>query len=55
MKEYTIKISELLVKEIEIIASNENEAIKKVLEKYNNGEIILYSDDFIGEPEFKIV
>lgn len=43
---YTVEVSELLSRCIEIEASSEKEALDAVRDKYRNGEIILDAEDF---------
>lgn len=44
-KEYVIEIKEQLARTVKIQAASEEEALKKVEEKYYSGEIILNADD----------
>lgn len=48
MKEYTFEIKEQLARTVKIQAASEEEALKKVEEKYYSGEIILNADDMKG-------
>jgi hypothetical protein len=43
---YKIEITESLKKEVEVEAKNEHEAMSKVVDMYNNNEIVLYDDDY---------
>lgn len=45
-KEYQIEIKETLSRLVTIKAGNKEEALKKVEERYYNGEIILNAEDF---------
>ena len=49
-KKFKINIEEVLSKEIEIEAETELEALEKILEKYQNEEIILDDSDYSGYP-----
>lgn len=49
---YTVTINETLTKCVLVDADNEHEAVSKVLDAYNNGKIVLNSDDYIGETNF---
>ena len=44
---YKIEITETLQKMINIDAETEQEAIKKAMQLYRTGEIILYAEDMI--------
>lgn len=46
MKEYEVVITEVLKKKVKVKAKNKNEALNKVLDMYNNEEIVLTADDF---------
>ena len=50
---YTIEIEEILRKTVEIEANSITEAEAKAKQLYNKSEIILDSNDFIGEPTIK--
>jgi hypothetical protein len=52
MKEYEIRIEEILQRTINVEAENKEEAIEKVKEMYRNEEVVLTADDFAG-VEFK--
>lgn len=43
---YTVRIEEVLVKEIEVEATTQYEARCKVEDMYDAGEVVLDSDDF---------
>lgn len=43
--EYEVEITETLQRTVKVNASNQEEALKKVEERYNRGEIILSADD----------
>lgn len=45
-KIYEVTISELLSKSFEVEAISNEDAIKKVTEKYKNKDIVLTADDF---------
>lgn len=49
MKKFIIAIEEMSVKEFEIVANDDAEAIKVAQEKYKKGEIVLDP----GEVQFK--
>lgn len=51
---HTVKIIETLVKEIEIEAASEQEAIDKAEKMYKDEEIVLYADDW-ESTEYEIV
>ena len=46
MNTYEIEIEEVMQRRVKIDAENEEEAIKKVKEKYKNEEIVLDYNDF---------
>ena len=46
MKDYIVVIKEILVRKVEIKASNEEMALKGIKELYENEEIILDSSDY---------
>ena len=52
---YIVEIEEILRKTIEIEANSPTEAEIKAKQLYRNSEIILNSNDFIGEPTIKFV
>ena len=54
MEKYKVEITEYLQRTIEVEAESKSEAIAKVKEEYNKGNIILDSNDFIAK-EINIV
>lgn len=51
---YNVRISEELARTIEIEAEDEDEAYDKAYDMYRNCEVVLTSDDFIGEPDIQV-
>ncbi len=51
---YKIRIVEKLERTVSCYASDENEAVDKVIEKYRNEEIVLTAEDYTS-TEFEIV
>lgn len=49
MKRYYVSVTETLNKVVSVDAESEAEAVSAVKDAYNNCEIVLDSDDFIGE------
>ena len=49
MKRYYVSVTEHLNKVVSVDAESEEEAVNAVQDAYNNCEIVLDSDDFIGE------
>ncbi len=47
MKEFEVEITEILQRRIKIMAFSEIEAYEKVLNNYENEEIVLDSSDFV--------
>ena len=47
MKKYQIEVKEVLSRVIEVEANNENEALDKVYEMYDNEEIVLDWHDLV--------
>lgn len=47
MKKYQIEVKEVLSRAIEVEAKNEDEAIEKVYEMYDNEEIVLDWHDLV--------
>lgn len=45
-KNYTVRIIEILEKDIEVVAENEADAIDNIKKQYNNEDIVLDSNDF---------
>ena len=54
-KKYTVRVSETLSRDVEVLANNKDEAINQVIGQYKDENIVLTSDDFVGEATFKIV
>ena len=48
MKKFEVLITETLQRKVRVKASNETEAKIKVFYMYDNEEIVLGSDDFLG-------
>ena len=46
-KRYQVEVTETFEKIIEVVAYSMEEAIEQVTQRYKEGEIILYSSDFI--------
>lgn len=51
MMKFSIEVKEVLRKIITIEADSYTEALEKVEDMYQKGDIILDSEDFEGEPE----
>ena len=49
MKRYYVSVTEHLNKVVSVDAESEDEAVSAVNDAYNNCEIVLDSEDFIGE------
>ena len=49
MKRYYVSVTETLYKVVSVDAESEDEAVSAVKDSYNNCEIVLDSEDFIGE------
>ena len=49
MKRYYVSVTETLNKVVSVDAESEDEAVSAVNDAYNNCEIVLDSEDFIGE------
>lgn len=47
MKEYTVSIREILIRDVKVRAKSEVDAIEKINDMYTNSEIILDYDDFV--------
>ena len=45
---FNVEIAESLIRCIRVIAASEVDAIEKIAEKYNNSEIVLDAEDFVG-------
>ncbi|WP_084276875.1 DpnD/PcfM family protein [Anaerovibrio sp. RM50] len=54
MSEFKVKITEVLSRTINVVASSEDEAKNIIDEMYKHEHIILGSDDFVG-VEFDVV
>lgn len=54
MKEYKVKIQEILERTITLQADNKQDAIDKVTQQYNEEDIVLDASDFKGN-DFKII
>ena len=52
---YTVRITEELVRDVEIEADSPEEAEYKAEDMYHDQEIILTSDDYVGEPIIEAV
>ena len=52
---YIVEIEEILRKTIEIEANSPTEAEIKAKQLYRNSEIVLDSNNFIGEPTIKCI
>jgi len=55
MKQYDVKITEVLQRVVTVEASNEEDAINKVHDMYNDCEIVLDADDFVGPVNIECV
>ena len=53
MKKSLVKITETLIKSVEIIADNPDEAEEQTRKKYRACEIVLDTDDYVG-TDFEI-
>lgn len=53
-KKFTVEITETLQRQIEVEASDRDEAISKVEEMYRDEEVVLDSGDYI-DTEFNII
>lgn len=49
MKKYKIQLEEILMREVVVTASSASDAVAKVRAMYDNGDIILDSDDCIDK------
>ena len=49
---FTVRVQEVLRRDVTVEAENTNDAEEKVRGMYSNEEVVLTSDDFIGEAEF---
>lgn len=54
MKKYTVKITEILEREVEVDAATEEKAIHRIEKNYKDEVIILDSSDF-SEVDFEVV
>lgn len=48
MKEYTVEVTETLQRCFVVWADSENEALDMIQEQYDNQDIVLGSEDFMG-------
>lgn len=55
MKQYKVKVTEVLQRVITVEASNEEDAINKVQDMYDDCEIVLDADDFVGPVNIECV
>ena len=55
MKQYNVKITEVLQRVVTVEASNEEDAINKVHDMYNDCEIVLGADEFVGPVNIECV
>ncbi len=53
-KKFVVEITETLQRQVEVEASDEKEALNKVMEMYNEEEIVLDYVDFVGN-DFQII
>lgn len=51
---YTVNVKEILSRDVEVEAESAEEAESIVEDMYQNQEIILDYEDFIGEPEIEV-
>ncbi len=51
---YEVRISEELARTIEVEAEDEHEAYDKAYDMYCDCEIVLTSDDYVGEPDIHV-
>ena len=47
-KEFVVYITETLQRKVIVEANNNNEALNQVVDQYNNGEIVLDYNDYLG-------
>lgn len=52
---YSIQITEILNKIVEVEAENENEALDKVKVMYDNEEVVLTPEDKFNPTEFEVM
>jgi hypothetical protein len=55
MSTYKIRITETLSRCVDVEALNEEDAINKVHDMYNDCEIVLGADDFVGPVNIECV
>jgi len=55
MKQYNVKVTEILQRMVTVEASNEEDAVNKVQDMYDNCEIVLDADDFVGPVNIECV
>lgn len=48
MKKFLVRITETLVKDIEVEAESELDAVSKVQDLYNKAEVVLDDTDYVG-------
>ena len=48
MKKFLVRITETLVKDIEVEAENELDAISKIQDLYDKAEVVLDDTDYVG-------
>lgn len=53
-KTFEVRISEELARTIKVEAEDANEAYDKAYQMWKDCEIVLDSDDFVGEPEVRV-
>ena len=53
-KKFVVEITETLQRQVEVEASDEKEALNKVMDMYNEEEIVLDYVDFVGN-DFQII
>lgn len=55
MKQYKVKVTEVLQRVVTVEASNEEDAVNKVQDMYDDCEIVLDADDFVGPVSIECV
>ena len=53
-KKFVVEITETLQRQVEVEASDEKEALNKVMDMYNEEEIVLDYVDFVGN-DFQVI
>lgn len=48
MKKYLVRITETLIKDVEVEAESELDAVSKVQDLYNKAEVVLDDTDYVG-------